>query len=679
MSLAASLNVGVSSLRAYAQGIQTVSNNIANVNTVGYKSSHAQYSDTFANLLRPLVPNENNTAVKIAPTQIGGGVQVQSVSPVFSQGTIQVTSSTSDLAIAGAGFFRVKNPSSNQPFVTRAGNFRVDADGMLVTQLGYNVQGAVGAQTKVIYDSLTGAYDVKGPQDNPVVTVPSGMIEIVAGDSLSTPPDLVTTKEGERDVIMSVEQAAKLSEGMTIKSSVKGSIPAGSQILSIVRELDGSGKTVARVTLSRPAFRNASDESFSAGGLTVSSRTNEILFPPNPDRPALSEGTPITGPGLPPGTVIQYARGNFVSGVTAAPPPVSLASAVATIDAGDRTVLTIDAGVLTGDQVNSLTGMYVSKDDNIDDGTTIVSAVQDADGKVTLTLSGTGVKGTLASLSGLSFSAGKTLDKTKDYITVTDISGIEVGMTVVGSGIPSNPELGSVVVAEPPTLENGVYQVKLKYAKSGGSVQLTTDSYSATKFAFGDQRVFLNKLPLVDSYETVNFSLATEFSRANVIGNVRVGFDYGKDFEFYGTDGNKLSGITLEAAKLGAPKIRTFNIGSDGGINVVLSNGQTFQSGMVLLQSFKDPGALIREGDNMFSGIETAGPYNGPWNNDNIMNLIPSTKGLGAINGGSLELSNVDLGEEFSSMIITQRAFQAGSRVISTADQMLEEAVNLKR
>ena len=114
MSLASSLNVGVSALRAYSEGIQVVSNNIANVNTVGYKASHAQYSDTFSNILKPLVPNENNTAVKIAPTQVGGGVQVEAVSPVFSQGTIQVTNSNSDLAIAGNGFLRVKNPQTGQ-------------------------------------------------------------------------------------------------------------------------------------------------------------------------------------------------------------------------------------------------------------------------------------------------------------------------------------------------------------------------------------------------------------------------------------------------------------------------------------------------------------------------------------------------------------------------------------
>jgi flagellar hook protein FlgE len=95
--------------------------------------------------------------------------------------------------------------------------------------------------------------------------------------------------------------------------------------------------------------------------------------------------------------------------------------------------------------------------------------------------------------------------------------------------------------------------------------------------------------------------------------------------------------------------------------------------------SFRDPGALTREGDNLFSGLYTAGPYNGTWDDANIANFTPSFKGLGAINGGSLELSNVDIGEEFATMITTQRAFQAGSRVITTTDQMLEEAVNLKR
>lgn len=127
MSLVASLNVGVSSLRSFSEGIQVISNNIANVSTVGYKSSHANYSDTFSNLLRPLVPNEKgDIGAKIDPTQIGGGVQVQSVTASFTQGTISNTGTTSDLAIAGPGYFRVKDPVSGVSYVTRAGNFRFD-------------------------------------------------------------------------------------------------------------------------------------------------------------------------------------------------------------------------------------------------------------------------------------------------------------------------------------------------------------------------------------------------------------------------------------------------------------------------------------------------------------------------------------------------------------------------
>jgi len=104
MSLVASLNVGVSALKTYSQGIQVISNNIANVSTTGYKASRAAYSDQFSNLLRPLVPNQSN-GTKVPPTQIGGGVQVQGINAVFSQGTIQSSGNVSDLAITGAGFF----------------------------------------------------------------------------------------------------------------------------------------------------------------------------------------------------------------------------------------------------------------------------------------------------------------------------------------------------------------------------------------------------------------------------------------------------------------------------------------------------------------------------------------------------------------------------------------------
>jgi flagellar hook protein FlgE len=178
-----------------------------------------------------------------------------------------------------------------------------------------------------------------------------------------------------------------------------------------------------------------------------------------------------------------------------------------------------------------------------------------------------------------------------------------------------------------------------------------------------------------------SLSFGNLYTPALNVGDVRVSFEEGADLDYVFVDeyNQPLSGLNLAEARRTVPQLRTFNVGTGGEISIILSNGQTFNAGNVLLQSFKDPGALIREGSNMFSGIDNAGKFNGEFNEANIQRLIPGTAGLGVINGGSLELSNVDLGEEFSNMIITQRAFQAGSRVISTTDSMMEEVVNLKR
>lgn len=108
-----------------------------------------------------------------------------------------------------------------------------------------------------------------------------------------------------------------------------------------------------------------------------------------------------------------------------------------------------------------------------------------------------------------------------------------------------------------------------------------------------------------------------------------------------------------------------------GRINVQLSDGTKFVRGQVLLQNFRDPQALTKAGGNLYSGLATAGPM--------TQTQAPSTNGLGAVKAGSLELSNVDLTDEFSTMITTQRAFQANARVITTSDEMLQDVVNLKR
>jgi len=117
--------------------------------------------------------------------------------------------------------------------------------------------------------------------------------------------------------------------------------------------------------------------------------------------------------------------------------------------------------------------------------------------------------------------------------------------------------------------------------------------------------------------------------------------------------------------------VASFSFDQQGKLNVRLSDGTEYVRGQILLQNFLAPQALAKEGDNLYSGLVAAGPLVAP--------SAPGSAGLGNLVAGALEQSNVDLAFEFSTMITTQRAFQACSRVITTSDEMLQELVNLKR
>ncbi len=731
MSLVSTLNVGVSALKSYAEGIQVVSNNIANVNTVGFKTAQAQYADTFSNLLRPMVPNQNATAVKIPPTQVGGGVQVESIAAVFSQGTIQTTSTNSDMGIAGNGFFRVRNPQTGQYFVTRAGNFRVDADGYLVTQQGYYVQGAIGASTKVIYDTTTGGYNVMGPQDNASVTIPPGLQQFTK---------TATTTLGSYTInVPTSKDAAELQVGMPITGY---GIPAGTTITKI----DTISSATPTITLSNVCTQTSASTgiTITLSKKTVDSGNLTLTFPANYDRPDAFIGMSINGPGISAGTTIQTTTGNYKKLIPASPSSLTLLNASGALAATTLTVTSTEGLV---------PGMILASGNGIPSSTTVTSVAADG---VSFTISNA-LTSALGGAGSLVAAGGKTLDPTKNILNLPDATNIQVGMkisaegigtayvgyidstnlnvdgttpislfaaapvelsaasgaitinasaettsivlsatdvanlsvgdAVAGDGIPVGTTIQSIDSTTGITLSS-LYTGSLTTGLTlsyGTAVYPSAISYGAVRTGFGDQTVSLSKRPTVDSYDPVVFSLGNNYKTANKVGDLRVNFSYDAtginppDYVFYGTNGVALTGIPLASAQASAPRIRTFNVGSGGDINVVLSNGQTFNCGSVLLQTFKDPGALTREGDNLFSGIDTAGPYNGAFVDSNIDHLKPAIGGLGAINGGALELSNVDLGQEFASMITTQRAFQAASRVVTTTDSMLEETVNLKR
>jgi len=126
--------------------------------------------------------------------------------------------------------------------------------------------------------------------------------------------------------------------------------------------------------------------------------------------------------------------------------------------------------------------------------------------------------------------------------------------------------------------------------------------------------------------------------------------------------------------------LNNYSVDPEGMITFFLSDGSSYNRGQIKLVDFNDTSALIREGRNLFSGFGAAGLKGSDSNGDALSGLkVAGREGLGRIQQGALELSNVDLTEEFAQMITTQRGFQAGSRIITVSDDILKEVVNLKR
>lgn len=137
MSLIRSLNSGVSGLRAFQTKMDVIGNNIANVETAGFKSSRVSFAEMMNQRLgRPGGGGESSPQLN---NQVGLGVRVSSIDRDYSQGALQTTGRNTDLAIEGNGFFLVKDGA--QSLMTRAGNFVFNKDGFLVDQGGRKVQG----------------------------------------------------------------------------------------------------------------------------------------------------------------------------------------------------------------------------------------------------------------------------------------------------------------------------------------------------------------------------------------------------------------------------------------------------------------------------------------------------------------------------------------------------------
>ena len=134
------LRIAATGMAAQQLNVETISNNIANMNTVGFKKQRAEFQDLlYQNISRPGAQSSDTGTVVPTGIQLGSGVKTGSIYRITEQGTMTQTGNKYDLAINGKGYFQVLLPSGDTAY-TRAGNFNLNDQGQPVTVDGYQVQ-----------------------------------------------------------------------------------------------------------------------------------------------------------------------------------------------------------------------------------------------------------------------------------------------------------------------------------------------------------------------------------------------------------------------------------------------------------------------------------------------------------------------------------------------------------
>jgi flagellar hook protein FlgE len=202
-----SLFAGISGLRSHQQMMDVTGNNIANVNTAGFKSSQATFQDTLSQLVKAAgAPQAGGGGTN--PAQIGLGVRLGGITTNFTQGAQQTTGRTTDLMIQGDGFFVVAD--GNEQLFTRAGSFSFDTNGRLVTNNGQVVQGWQ-ADAKGNINTNTGTTGIQLPMGTllaPTATSTAVFSGNLTGEGDPSVPTTITTSIPVYDANGKVSQLA---------------------------------------------------------------------------------------------------------------------------------------------------------------------------------------------------------------------------------------------------------------------------------------------------------------------------------------------------------------------------------------------------------------------------------------------------------------------------------------
>ena len=596
MSLFSSLYTGTAGLMAQTKSTNVISENIANLNTTGYKRQEVAFHE--------LVANNSQT--------VNGSNSVTSdrINRIDQQGGVLTTSSATDLAIVGDGFFVVREPGAAQDDAfryTRNGTFQEDAFGILRNSAGFELYGWPIDQNGVVATGTT-----------------TDSLEVVDIDLLAT--QTLPTTFGE--MIINLDAGETRIDPHTLIPAQ--TLPVSNQQAQFGRSLsvyDQNG-TEQLVTLD---FRRTVGPMahFTSDTSTPMNITDSLVDNPTGPTPGITAGDTLT---LEIGTFSLDV--NFV----AAPADTSLNEANTLQDVVD---------VINNYTISGLNRYRASV---TDEGRLLVQSVFPTD-TVEITNSDANVLGA----TGLNFiqdpdGADYTYEPEALVTTNSLANPQQTSFPAFDNLLSANPfgwwEV-SVTTVDPTDPTSGTNVERLK-----GLINFNGDGS-------------LNAVTNADGQAILDLGTLT-FDDATPGSEVTMTLDIGSFTQFSG-DYN-----VLLADQNGAPvgTLTGIEVTREGIVQSVFNNGIRVDSYQIPLADFTNVNGLERISGTAFAETEGSGaPTIGG----------PTENGLGSLLTASLENSNVDLSNEFSLMIVNQRAFSLNSRLITTVDEMTELVGRLKR
>lgn len=709
-----SLFSGVSGLQSHQVAMDVESNNIANVNTIGFKYSRANFSDLLAQTKAIATAPQGALGGK-NPVQVGLGASASSITKIFAQGSVQNSDKNTDVAIQGDGFFIISPDGGNTYKYTRSGDFKFDAGGNFVDNNGFIVQGW-------LRDPVTGVVDATAPITNinipPGLTTPasptqnvvikanlnSGPIvenfspayEVPAGTPpvLPTPPALDENgnpiESGDMGVMFNESgEAFNLQSGQGIWASFVSSsvtsgvaVPGGGAELDITFELDDG--TTKQITTTGGLVTNTADQdgaryvsainaqsSVTGISATYDTVTDTItLVNSNSDSNA-SHNIRISAVGGADGS--GFVVGDSVTTAYRYQYDPTVATTVAGLDKKFTTIADLRYALET--QARAENG-----------GGNVVEVMVNDQGKIELS---------------------NPLGGANDYDINLAITGMNAS-SIVGGGITENTRFTRNMEALNSTLPSGTTATAFSQSFNAATHSASIDIFDSlgskhtlrTEFrkvavdastgSTWNLKITVPEPATIDSIAPYNEK--TGFVRFNSDGslstynppnvsftanngsaaNQQVAINLGTSNSFDGMtsfdSASSTSGISQDGFTGG--DLVGIRIDQSGTLVGSFSNGRSFGLAQIGMAKFTNNEGLSTEGGNVY--IQTAN------SGDPIIGTA-ATAGRGFMQAAALEASNVDLSRSLTQLIIIQRGYQANGKTITTSDTLLETLIGLKR